>query len=104
MPPLVAALRFPDVMCQRYAAMGIGNFSSNDTNRCAIVTEGTVPPLISLACSEDQEDKLVLLAHYLEMLQILHLESRLYKMVAWSHLVLAAHIENVEVHQETCKC
>ena len=57
MPPLVAALRFPDVMCQRYAAMGIGNFSSNDTNRCAIVTELTLPPLISLTCSEDQEDK-----------------------------------------------
>ena len=57
MPPLVAALRFPDVMCQRYDAMGIGNFYSNDTNRCAIVTEGTLPPLISLACSEDQEEK-----------------------------------------------
>ena len=25
-------------------------------------------------------------------------------MVAWSRLVLAAHIENVEVHQATCKC
>ena len=38
-------------------AIGIGNFSSNDTNRCSIVTEGTVPPLSSLACSADQEDK-----------------------------------------------
>jgi hypothetical protein len=25
-------------------------------------------------------------------------------MLAWSRLVLAAHIENVGVHQETCKC
>ena len=33
------------------------NLASNDTNRRAIVTEGGLPPLISLACSEDHEDK-----------------------------------------------
>ena len=38
-------------------AYALCNLASNDTNRRAIVTEGGLPPLISLACSEDHEDK-----------------------------------------------
>ena len=47
--PLVSTLSSPDFLCQRYAAMGIGNLATNMANQERILQEGALQPLISLS-------------------------------------------------------
>ena len=78
--------------------------SSNDTNRRAIVTEGGLPPLISLACSEDHEDKGAAIGTLRGIAADPASRIKIVQEGGLEPLALAARIENVEVHQETCKC
>ena len=54
--PLVSTLSSPDFLCQRYAAMGIGNLATNLANQEKILQEGALQPLMSLA-NLDNGDK-----------------------------------------------
>ena len=47
--PLIPTLSSPDFLCQRYAAMGIGNLATNMANQEKILQEGALQPLLSLA-------------------------------------------------------
>ena len=46
---LVSALSSPDFLCQRYAAMGIGNLACHPSNQKKVLQEGALPALISVA-------------------------------------------------------
>ena len=46
-----------DLETQRCISYGLCNLASNALNRDAIVNEGGLPSIISLACAEDLDDK-----------------------------------------------
>ena len=50
---LIGSLASPDFLCQRYAALGVGNLACNPVNQMRIIQEGSLPPLISLAKFEN---------------------------------------------------
>ncbi len=56
--PLISISNAADLETQRCIAYGICNLASAEHHRDAIIHEGGLVPLISLACSEDVDDQL----------------------------------------------
>ena len=56
--PLISVSNAADLETQRCIAYGICNLASAEHHRDAIIHEGGLVPLISLACSEDVDDQL----------------------------------------------
>ncbi|KAJ1401004.1 armadillo-type protein [Ochromonadaceae sp. CCMP2298] len=50
---LVSAMSSPDFLCQRYAAMGVGNLACHPSNQKKIMLEGALPSLLSIARFEN---------------------------------------------------
>jgi hypothetical protein len=50
---LVSAMASPDYLCQRYAAMGLGNLACHPSNQKKIMDEGALPMLLSIAKFEN---------------------------------------------------